>query len=257
MGKNNEKNNNIIINLNNCTICNIDCKCKRWWYNNRWEWKNNHSTRRSNSIGWDIDRLLRKAQKQSEKYDKYNKKNPTTYTVTLSDKQYKKLGTAEKQDKYKSIQIETYEPVIIKKPVLKTNKVKIFSKTYYTEKQFNKALKKFEKRYDSDDYKIKIKTKYKKETDIHGHTFTIPKYNKITIYQKEYKVLYYKTKQDTVTAYLWVNDYKDYIIDGVYFGALKLGWYGGEIYSNEIYVEPYEDGLEGGASSGTSSTPSI
>lgn len=195
----------------------------------------------------------KKAQKQIEKYDKYNKKNPTKYTITLSDKQYKKLGTAEKQDKYKSIQINTDQPIIIKKPVIKTNKVKIFSKTYYNEKQFNKALKKFEKRYDSDDYKIKVKTKYKKETDIHGHTFTLPVYSKIIIYQKEYKVLYYKTKKDTVTAFLWVNDYTNYIIDGVYFGALKLGWYGGEIYSNEIYVEPYED--EGGVSSGTSSTP--
>ena len=196
------------------------------------------------------------AKNQIKEFKKINKKNPTTYTVTLSKKQYIKLGNAKTQDKYKDIQINTDQPIIIKKAVIKTDKTKIFSKKYYDENQFNKALKKFEKKYDSD-YKIKVKTKYRKETDIHGHTFTIPKYNKITIYEKHYKVLYYKTKKDTVNVWAWVNDYESGLpVEGVHFGASSFGWVDGEIYSGEIYVKPYSDVSGGSSSSGSSSSSS-
>ena len=169
-----------------------------------------------------------KAKKQIKQIKSTNKKNPTKYSITISDSQYDQLLKAKKAGKTKEIQIKTDKYITVKKPVFKKVSKKIFSKKYYKESKFKKALKKFKNKYYLDDtYKIKVSTKYKKSRDTSMGTIHVVKYKKITIIKKYNKVKSFKSKKDRITASVCVNDRQSSPEgkphDIVYFFAPSLG----------------------------------
>ena len=181
------------------------------------------------TIGYDYDssygcKFSKKAKKQLEKIKQENRKNPTTYTITISEKQYKKLLNGKNKGKCTEIQIKTDKYIKIKIPVIKTSKKTIFSKKYYKEVKFNKALKKLKNKYYlNDDYKIKVKTHWKRSKDTSMGTISIIDYKQIIVVKKYRTVKSLKTSKDRITASVVVNDYQQDGKDWVYFFAPKLG----------------------------------
>ena len=193
------------------------------------------------TIGYSQDsfygaKLSAKAKKQLNQYKKINKNNPTKYSITISNNQYNKLLDAKHKGKIKEIQIKTDKYITIKKPVMKSYKKIVFDKKYYKETNFKKAYKKIKNKLEFDyDYKILVKTHWKRSKDTSMGIIHIVDYKRIIVVKKINVVKSFKTAKDLITASVVVNDKQADGKDWVFFFIPRFG-IDGTIASSHIKI---------------------